>query len=165
MANRDTFTAEEWTLLRVAPSFVSVGIAAADPSGLFGSIKEAIAGANRVLETLNANSGLELFAALAGDRSLPGVPDVEVLLGEGSREQQMENFKAAALEQVKAAADLVARKASAAETDAYRRMLVTVAQTAAAAAKEGGFLGIGGVRVSEREREFIGAVSRAVGLA
>jgi hypothetical protein len=89
---------------------------------------------------------------------------VELLLGEGSHEQQMQNFKAAALEHVKAAADLVARKSSAAETDAYRKMLVSVAQTAANASKEGGFLGFGGVRVSDREREFISAVSTAVGL-
>jgi hypothetical protein len=48
MAKQDAFTAEEWTLLRLAPSLVSGGMAAADPSGIFSSIKEAAAGAQGI---------------------------------------------------------------------------------------------------------------------
>ncbi|HTK99350.1 MAG TPA: hypothetical protein VL379_15060 [Pseudomonadales bacterium] len=164
MANKDTFTSDEWTLLRIAPSFVSVGISAVDPSGLFSSIREVLAGANRTMATLNANNRLELFSALAADRSIPGVPDVHALLGNGSHEQQMQNFKRAALDRVKAATGVVALKATPAETDAYRRMLIAVAEDAANAAKEGGFLGFGGVRVSEKERAFIDEVSKAAGV-
>ena len=164
MANKDTFTSDEWTLLRIAPSFVSVGISAVDPSGLFSSVKEVVAGANRTMATLNANNRLELFSALAADRSIPGIPDVDALLGEGTKEQQMQNFKRAALDRVQAATGLVALKASPGEADAYRRMLVAVAEDAANAAKEGGFLGFGGVRVSDKERAFIDEVSKAAGL-
>jgi hypothetical protein len=164
MATKDTFTSDEWTLLRIAPSFVSVGISAADPSGLFSSIKEVVAGANRTMTTLHANNRLELFAALAADRSIPGVPDVDALVGRGTREQQLQSFRRAALERVTSATAVIAAKASPAEADAYRNMLVAVAEEAANAAKEGGFLGIGGVRVSEKERTFIDEVSRAAGL-
>jgi hypothetical protein len=38
MAKQDTFTAEEWTLLRLTPSLVAGGTAVADPSGLFSSV-------------------------------------------------------------------------------------------------------------------------------
>ena len=65
---------------------------------------------------------------------------------------------------VKSAADLVARKASPAEADAYRKMLADVAEHAANASKEGGFLGFGGVRVSDKESAFISEVKRAAGL-
>jgi threonine dehydrogenase-like Zn-dependent dehydrogenase len=164
MANKDAFTSDEWTLLRIAPSFVSVGISAVDPSGLFSSIREVLAGASRTMAALNANNRLELFSALAADRSIPGVPDVEPLLGSGSHEQQMQNFKHAALDRVKAATGVVALKATPDEADAYRRMLIAVAEDAANAAKEGGFLGFGGVRVSEKERAFIDEVSKAAGL-
>ena len=164
MAKQDTFTPEEWTLLRLAPSLVASGTSAADPSGIFSSVKEAMAGAAGMAEAFKANSGLELFASLASDRSVPGMPDPKSMLGEGNREQQMQNFKGTVLERVKSAVDLVAKKGSPAETDAYRNMLVAIAEKAAEASNEGGFLGFGGVRVSDAERTFISEVRSAAGL-
>lgn len=165
MAKQDSFTSEEWNLLRLAPSMVSGGMSAADPSGIFGSIKEATAGAAGMAQAFKSGGGLELFASLAADRSIPGMPDAKSLLGEGSREQQMQNFKNAVLQRVKSAVDLVASKASPAEADAYKQMLASVAQKAAEASKEGGFLGFGGVRVSDKEQAFITEVKRTIGLA
>lgn len=164
MTHRSAFTADEWTLLRVTPSFVAVGVVAADASGLFASLKETLAGVNEVSDALGSSPDLELFRALAADRSAPAVPDVEPLLGDGPKDAQLENFKTAVLERVSAVIELLNQKASATETDAYRRLLVRVAQRAASAAKEGGFLGIGGVRVSEKERAFIEMVSRSAGI-
>jgi hypothetical protein len=66
---------------------------------------------------------------------------------------------------VKSAVELVARKGSADETMAYRKMLADVAERAANASKEGGFLGFGGVRVSDKESAFISEVKRAAGIA
>jgi hypothetical protein len=165
MAKQDTFTSDEWTLLRLAPAMVAGGMSAADPSGLFSSIKEATAGASGMREAIKAHAGLELFVAFEADRSIPGMPDPKSLLGEGSREQQMNHFKQAVLERVGAAVALVAAKASPAEADAYRDMLVAVARKAAEASKEGGFLGFGGVRVSDKEQAFIAEVSKAAGIA
>jgi hypothetical protein len=164
VTHRSAFTADEWSLLRVTPSFVAVGVVAADASGLFASLKETLAGVNEVSDALGSSPDLELFRALAADRSAPAVPDVEPLLGDGPKDAQLENFKTAVLERVSAVIELLNQKASAAETDAYRRLLVRVAQRAASAAKEGGFLGIGGVRVSEKERAFIEMVSRSAGI-
>ena len=165
MAKQDTFTSDEWLLLRLAPSLVAGGTAAADPSGIFASIKEAAAGASVVADAYKANGGLELFVALGADRSIPGMPDPNSLLGEGSREQQLQNFKNAVLERVKSATELVARMASPAEADAYRKMLANVAANAAEASKEGGFLGFGGARVSDKEQAFISEVKKAAGIA
>jgi hypothetical protein len=165
MAKQDAFTTDEWTLLRLAPPMISSGVSAADPSGIFGALKEAAAGATGMAEAFKTNSGLELFSSLAADRSIPGMPDPKSLLGEGSHQQQMQNFKDAVLARAKSAVDLVARKGSPAEADAYRQMLVSVAQKSADAAKEGGFLGFGGVRVSDPEKAFINEVKKAVGVS
>jgi len=165
MTNRTAFTDEEWTLLRVTPSFVSVGVAAADPLGLFGLISEALAGARAAAESLNAKRDVGLFSALAADASVPPLPDVDALLGAGADAARMQNFKDAALEHVERAIELLERKASSNEVDAYRLLLLRVAQEAANASKEGGFLGIGGVRVSEKERAFIDSVKAAAGIA
>jgi hypothetical protein len=131
MAKRRTFTGEEWALLRLAPALVSGGAVAADPSGLFASIEEATTGVQGAARVYRRNGRLKLFSALAADCSVPGVPDPKTLLGEGSREQQMHNFKTAALERVKAAVDLVARKGSPAEARAYRRMILGLAENVA----------------------------------
>jgi hypothetical protein len=165
MAKQDTFTGEEWTLLRLVPSLVASGMVAAEPSGLFSSLKESVAGAMGVAEAFKTNSSLELFAALAADRSIPGIPDPKTMLGEGSREEQMQSLKSAVLERVRSATALVDGKASPAEAEAYRTMLVSVAEQAANASKEGGFLGFGGVRVSDKEQAFITEVKAAAGTA
>jgi hypothetical protein len=165
MAKQDAFTSEEWSQLRLAPSLVAGGVAAADPSGIFSSVKESFAGAQGVAAAFKAHGGLELFSSLAADRSIPGMPDPKAMLGEGSREQQMQNLKNAVLQRVQAAVALVAAKASPAEADAYKQMLVDVAQQAADASKEGGFLGFGGVRVSDKEKAFIAEVKSAAGIA
>lgn len=93
------------------------------------------------------------------------MPDPKTLLGEGSREQQMQNLKNAVLDCVRSAVALVASKASPAEAGAYKAMLVSVAEQAADASKEGGFLGVGGVRVSDKEKAFIAEVKGAAGVA
>jgi hypothetical protein len=165
MAKQDAFTSEEWAMLRLAPSLVSGGTAAADPSGIFSSIREAAAGAGAVAESFKAGSALELLSSMAADKSIPGMPDPKSLLGEGSREQQMASFKNAVLDRVKQAVALVGHKASPAEADAYKAMIVSVAEKAAGASKEGGFLGFGGVRVSDKEQAFINEVRKAAGLA
>ena len=165
MAKQDAFTSDEWALLRLAPSLVAGGIAAADPSGLVASIKEAAAGAEGMAEAFKANSDIELFAALAADHSIPGLPDMKAVAGEGTRDQQMENFKNFVLGRVKSATDLVVSKATPPEADLYRKMIVDVAEKSADAAKEGGFLGFGGVRVSDKEQAFITEVKKAAGVA
>jgi len=164
MTDRTTFTDDEWTLLRVTPSFVSVGVAAADPSGLFASISEALAGARAVTDALNSKRDVALFSALAADASVPSLPDVDVLLGGGSDEARMQNFKSAALARVANAIELLRRKAAPNELDAYRQLLLRVAEDAANASKEGGFLGIGGERVSAKERAFIDRLRSVAGV-
>jgi len=70
-----------------------------------------------------------------------------------------------ALEACRALASLVDRKASKEEAEGVKRWLVAIAQRTAEAAKEGGFLGIGGTRVSETETVAIRDVARALGVA
>ncbi len=162
MTKQAGFTAEEWTLLRTTPPFVSGGVAAADPGGIFGAVKEATAGLRGMAESLRQGSDIELMAALMEDRSVPGLPDQKTMLGEGSREQQMANFKAAILGRIRESAELVGRKATPQEADAYKRMIMSVAEKTANAASEGGFLGFGGERVSSEEQSFLNEVKAAL---
>jgi hypothetical protein len=165
MAKQDSFTTEEWTLLRLAPALVSGGMSAAEPSGIFGSVKEAAAGAGAMMESMKAGGNLELLSAMAADRSMPGMPDPKTLLGEGTREQQMQHLKGAVLDRIRQAVGIVATKATPEEAQAYRQLFVSIAERAANASKEGGFLGFGGERVSANEKAFLEEVRKAAGAA
>ena len=50
------------------------------------------------------------------------------------------------------------------DVDDYREWMRTAAQRAALAAKEGGFLGFGGKRVSEREQEMLETLGEIFGV-
>jgi hypothetical protein len=164
MAAQAAFTAEEWTLLRFVPSLVVGGVSAADPSGIFGAIKEAAAGMTEMSGSLQKGSRLELLGAMLADKSIPGMPDPKTLVGEGNREQQMANFKTAVLGRIREVANLVSQKATPEEAKAYKQMIMSVAEKAANASKEGGFLGFGGVRVSSAEESFLNEVKAVLQL-
>ncbi len=61
------------------------------------------------------------------------------------------------------AVGLAESKATPEEVDAYKRFVMTVAQAAASAHKEGGFLGIGGEQVSEKERAALDELRGVIG--
>jgi hypothetical protein len=159
------FNADEWNLLRALPPLVSAGVAAADPSGLIGSFQEAAGGMKGMAESLQKAGGLELAKELLADKSLPSMPDARSMMGEGAREQQLGNFRAAVLAKVREGLDLLKRKGTPEEVAAYREMLLAAADRAANAAKEGGFLGFGGERVSAAEKSFLVELKGAVDAA
>jgi hypothetical protein len=73
------------------------------------------------------------------------------------------NIAAVASERLREAIRLLEAKATPEEIDAYKRFVMTVAQAAAAAHKEGGFLGIGGKQVSDAENQALDEISTALG--
>ena len=72
--------------------------------------------------------------------------------------------KAHALDACRTLATIMDRKASRDEADGVKRWLVMIAQRVAEAAKEGGFLGVGGTRVSRAEVAAIRDVASALGV-
>jgi hypothetical protein len=67
MATKTTFTPEEWDLLMQGVMSSSVAVTAADPSGLWGLMKESFASARSMAEAkANPQSG-ELIKALVAD--------------------------------------------------------------------------------------------------
>jgi len=67
------------------------------------------------------------------------------------------------VEELGAVTAIVSSKATAEETVAFKQWLLTTAQAAADAAKEGGFLGIGAVQVSEGEKSMLEQLRAAIG--
>lgn len=155
MTTKSAFTTDEWNLLRSVPAILAAGVSTSEPSGLFGTLKEAAGGMKGMIESLKGAGGVELAQEMLADKSIPGMPDPKSLLGEGNREQQVANLRRASFDEVRKAVDLLAAKGTPEEVETYKGMLVSVATTAANAAKEGGVLGFGGERVSGAEQGFL----------
>ena len=60
--------------------------------------------------------------------------------------------------------EILTAKATPEEADAFRRWLVAVAQAAADAAKEGGFMGFGAELVSQGEQGMLGELRATLGV-
>jgi len=154
---KSDFTDEEWARVRRAPFVAGMAISLADPGGPIEVTKEPLA---TIKSATNPPSREQLLA--------------EVALDIQSMTQQKQNplgdFKVSKdakpgqqiLDELRAAKGIVASKATPEETHAFSHWLVTTAQAAADAAKEGGFLGFGAKQVSEGEKDMLDQVRSAV---
>jgi hypothetical protein len=73
-----------------------------------------------------------------------------------------EDIKARAIEGIRQAASVVDAKAPA-DAQAYKDWLLHVSENVAEASKEGGFLGFGGVAVSDAEKATLAEIRTALG--
>ena len=165
MATKSDFTAEEWQILLQSPLVAAAAISASDPSGLIGMLRESMASARALVAAKTDPNADALVKALAA----------EYETSEGRTIAQ--NGFRAAIAGASKPADLVAKavdslKAFTAVLDAkggadaapFKTWLAGVAKAVAEAAPEGGFLGFGGVQVSDAEKATLAEVAAALGV-
>lgn len=161
MPLKPNFTDEEWQNLLVAPYLTAVLIVIADPN--FAFFKElAAVGQSIMLSTTESKN--ELIREIAQELSMKETqeeikPELEKIQGQ----KDPEALKQTMLETIQNAAETVYLK-SAENNDAYRKWLLYLAQQAAEGSKEGGFLGIGAVRVSDREKTMLNEIAQELGI-
>jgi hypothetical protein len=146
------FTDEEWKKIRLSPIAVTYYVASASPSGIAGLSKEIIAAGDAMKGLVKDALPTSLVDVAFG--SVEGKLDVEGELDENSP-------RGSTLGVVQAAAAAVKAK-SPADAQTFADALVAVSRKVAEATKEGGFLGIGGTRVSEEEQQAIAEITAAV---
>ena len=158
MTSKASFTDDEWGRVVRAPFVAGMAITIADPGGPIEISKEMMA-------TLRAAtvppSQEELLAAVA--------LDIQAMIQD--KKNPARSFKPTAaatagteiLQELRAVDAILAEKATPEETQAFRGWLVTAAQAAADAAKEGGFMGFGAVQVSEGEQAMLDQLRSALG--
>lgn len=162
MASKSSFTPEEWTQLLEAPMMAGMAISAADPNGIFGVLKESFT-TGKLLAQANADAGAnELVKAVAADY---GTAEGRKAATEGLRTKMSGGkpgeIKAKALDGLRQVTALLAAK-SPGDGAAFKAWLTQISQGVAEAAKEGGFLGFGGVRVSDAEKATLAEISTAL---
>jgi phosphoribosylaminoimidazole-succinocarboxamide synthase len=156
MSGKADFSVDEWDLLRSSPLMASLLVVAASPSGPVGLVQESTAAGKLVMQAA-ATAQTPLLKALAEDMvqtmAIPRPPA-------GATPAQVQEAAAEILRRTSA---LLATKATPEEASEIKDWLAKIAQATAEAAKEGGFLGIGGVLVSDQEKA--ATVHDALGLA
>jgi len=164
MPAKDAFTPEEWKALRDVPHLVALAVAMSGASGMVGTVKEMFSSSASLVAAMKSDNELlrsivtreEIGAAQKALReSLPQVQGGDL----ASARQKLGTL---ALERVRAAIAILSEK-SPADAEAYRSFVKGLGERVASAAKEGGFLGFGGERVSEDERTMLASLGAALG--
>jgi hypothetical protein len=149
MANKDQFTQDEWYSVLGGPASAGTYVMAVSPSGLTGLLAEMQGIVTGLLELSQASPN-PFIQEIA--QSLKPNPD------EPAPEQQKESFKnldearERLVNRVRQAVFLVDSKVNPEDAKAYKALVMGVALRVANAATEGGFLGVGGTRVSDKEQ-------------
>ena len=139
MTAKADFNAEEWSIVVEAPVLAGMRVMAA---GRGGRIRESVAIAKVYAAARGAEGTSELLDAIV---SSPPAIDSHGLRESG-------DLAGAARDRLREALRTLTEKATVEEESAYKRFVLGVAQAAAEAHKEGGFIGIGGKRISDEER-------------
>lgn len=159
---KDKFSAQEWFTVMNGPGRAGLYVIAASPSGLTGVLAEAGAIARTLQEMMAGQQRTPLLDAMTDAFRHTQPADYADLQGR-DRARNLEDVKAQAYQGVRQAAWLVSAQMSAEDVTAYKNLLLRVAERVAEAASEGGFLGVGGVQVSDKEREAIGELRELLG--
>jgi len=143
---------ENWSKVASAPVAAMVMVATADLSGPIGAIQEVQAASKALLAAAARAAPDSVLAAALG-----GGLNVEMLKGV----KELAPTKDKLIEIIKAGTAAVAAK-SPSEVRAYKDAILSVAKATAEAAKDGGFLGIGGTTVSKDEQASLDAIAAAL---
>jgi hypothetical protein len=162
MATKSDFTADEWKTLLESPLLAGFAITAADPIGFFTTIREGWAEAKE-LAAAKTTASDELIKAVAEDlltaEGRTAARDGVQALVAGV---QIGDLKGKALGELKRAAAIIDAKAPA-DALAFKTWLGQISQLVAEAAGSG-FLGFGGVQVSDSEKATLVEIHGVLGI-
>lgn len=146
MTTKAAFNAEDWAVVTSAPSMTGLLVIAA---GHGGTVRESIALSRAYGEAREARPGELLRQVL---ESPPGGGPA----GHPRDREELEQTVLGRLRRAIVILDLVATPEEVAE---YKRFVYGIAEAVANAHKEGGFLGVGGTRVSADEQAVLDRVA------
>jgi len=165
MADKESFTPDEWIKILQSPMLAAMAVSAAEPSGLWGMLKEAVASSSALAAAkLDAGTN-ELIKAVVSDyETSEGRAAVQDAL-----RQRFANTKPAEVVQ-RSVADLrdvaaILNAKAPGDAAAFKEWLRALSHKVAEAASEGGFLGFGGVQVTDAEKATLADIAKALSTA
>ncbi|MGH2868687.1 MAG: hypothetical protein ACRDNK_14130 [Solirubrobacteraceae bacterium] len=151
MTTKADFNAEEWSTVVNGPLYAGMRVISADRGG---TLRESLAMGRAYQQAREHHGESDLLDELV--KSPPSIDPDRVREAGG-------NITEVATTQLHEAIGILEAKSTAAETDAYKRFVMTLAQAVASAHKEGGVLGIGGKQISDAENQALDEISAALG--
>jgi len=165
MTGKADFTADEWKTLLESVTMAGIAVSAADPSGLWGLLQESLAGGRALVQAkMDPGSNPLIKAIVAEFDTAQGRTIARDDLQQKLAGCKPAEIKARCIETLRQAGAVVDAKAPG-DAAAFKGWLRQISQQVADAASEGGFLGMGGVRVSDAEKATLTEISSALKLA
>lgn len=164
MSKMSDYTQDEVEKLMAAPMVVSMYVMGSSLSGPIGLVKEMMAGVNTAIEAGKQAAPDSLFHELWSEQNMKAQQDK---MQQETKEstagaQNMDQAKAKMLDELKASVGIVSAKGSPEEVAAFKKLLSEAAANVANAAKEGGFMGIGGTLVNDAEKSALSDLQNAL---
>lgn len=162
MTAKVDYAEEEWAQLLRAPFTTGMLVMVSDIgiTSVGGETKGMLKG---MMEQTVAEGAQELVASLQKDIQVK-VENKEKIETPDMSGQDAAAVVAEMLQSLADAAALVDEKCAAEEAAGFKQWLMGVAEATAEAGREGGFLGIGSVRVSDKEKAAMAQISQTLGL-
>ncbi len=149
MTTKAEFNAEEWSQVVQGPPTAGLIVITAQKGG---TLRESLSLGKAYAEARQQHGENELLDAIVAEQ-----PQVDA-----QRYPNAEELRQNGLASIREAIELLEQKATPDEVDDYKRFVVSLAERAAHAHKEGGFLGVGGKEVSEAEQAALDEINAAV---
>lgn len=173
---RENFTPEEWSALLQAPMQAVMGVCLADRVDPILFLQEVKSGVAIVAETIRQNEAVgDLAPALIS--GIAELDAVDPLTGEQLLLKKqfellglMQTFKSSkegrdyAIAHLQKVAAILDTKVTGVQASELKQWLVSVATKVAEAHREGGLLGIGSSRISDKEGDVLSKMNVALGL-
>ncbi len=151
MTSKADFNAEEWSTLAEGPLLAGIRVVTSERGG---TIRESFAMSKVYAAARQSQGESALLDELV---ATPPAMDPQKL------QQGGDDPAAAVGERLREAVGILSEKAAPEDVEAYRRFVLAVAQAAAEAHKEGGFVGIGGKQVSAQEQAALDEIRSVLG--
>ena len=166
MVDKSNFTPEEWQKLMESMMMAGIAVSAADPSGLWGLLKESFAGSSALAAAKADPTTKPLIKAVVTDFE---TSEGRTIARDGVKGKlsglKPPEVKAKCIETLGQAGAVVDAKAPPDDAAAFKAWLRQISQHVAEAASEGGWFGFGGTQVSEAEKATLDEISGALRLA
>lgn len=159
MQIQSQFSPEEWNEILTAPLLTAAAVMAVDLSGISGLVQEGKALYAELSQVVSDPEANPLSQAVVAEILSRATSDEDAGVP-----MQAEKDLETLYSRLEALLDLAASRVPPEVLSGFRRWLYQIAVATAGAAREGGFLGIGSVSVSDDERQVLARLASILGV-